>query len=139
VALTYLGIGKDMAASGFPLKRPACVIAGGETTVTLRGEGRGGRNQEMALAFLAALGRSPRDGEGLFFLSAGTDGNDGPTDAAGAVASLELHRKALALRLDPDAALARNDSYTFFEALGGLVKTGPTNTNVCDVQVLLLP
>jgi len=139
VAMVYLGIGKDMAASGFPLRRPACVIAGGETTVTLRGEGRGGRNQEMALAFLSALGRSPRDGEGLFFLSAGTDGNDGPTDAAGAVANLELHRKALALRLDPDAALARNDSYTFFEALGGLVKTGPTNTNVCDVQVLLLP
>jgi len=139
VAMVYLGIGKDMAASGFPLKRPACVIAGGETTVTLRGEGKGGRNQEMALAFLAALGRSPRDGEDLFFLSAGTDGNDGPTDAAGAVASLELHRKALALRLDPDAALVRNDSYTFFEALGGLLKTGPTNTNVCDVQVLLLP
>ncbi len=136
-ALLFLGIGKDIAVSGFPLKRPACLIAGGETTVTLRGKGKGGRNQEMALAFLAALGRAPKDGEGLTFLSAGTDGNDGPTDAAGAFADLKLQRDAEAAGLDAAAALAENDSYAFFSAAGGLVKTGPTNTNVCDVQVLL--
>lgn len=138
VAQVFLGIGKDIAASGFPLKRPACVIAGGETTVTLRGPGRGGRNQEMALAFLDSLGRSPKDGEGLTFLSAGTDGNDGPTDAAGAVVDLALHRSALKQGLDSAACLGANDSYTFFESAGGLVKTGPTNTNVCDVQVLIV-
>lgn len=138
VAQVFLGIGKDIAASGFPLARPACVIAGGETTVTLRGSGKGGRNQEMALAFLDSLGRSPKDGEGLTFLSGGTDGNDGPTDAAGALVDLALHRSALAQGLDSAAALAKNDSYAFFEAAGGLVKTGPTNTNVCDVQVLIV-
>lgn len=136
-ALFYLGVGKDLAASGFPLKRPACLLAGGETTVTLRGKGRGGRNQEMALAFLAALGRAPKDAEGLLFLAASTDGNDGPTDAAGAFASLGLLEAARAAGLDPEAYLAENDSYTFYERLGGLLKTGPTNTNVCDLQILL--
>lgn len=138
-ALLYLGVGKDIHLSGIPVKRPACVLAGGETTVTLRGGGRGGRNQEMALAFLSALGHSPKDGGGLVFLSAGTDGTDGPTDAAGAVADLELYNRARGAGLDPDAALADNDSYTFFSEAGGLVRTGPTNTNVCDVQVLLVP
>lgn len=136
-ALVYLGIGKDIVASAFPLARPACILAGGETTVTLRGRGRGGRNQEMALAFLVALGASPRDGEGLSFLSAGTDGIDGPTDAAGALVDLGLYRRALAAGLDPAGALGDNDSYGFFSAAGGLVKTGPTGTNVCDLQVLL--
>jgi len=138
VALVYLGIGRDIAASGLPLARPACLIAGGETTVTLRGSGKGGRNQEMALAFLAALGRAPAGGDGICFLSAGSDGNDGPTDAAGAFADLALCGRASALGLDPAKALAANDSYTFFSALGGLLKTGPTNTNVCDVQVLIV-
>lgn len=138
IALVFLGIGKDMANRGLPLKLPACLIAGGETTVTLRGKGRGGRNQEMALALMAALGRAPKDGEDLVFLSAGTDGNDGPTDAAGAIVDLELYRTAKAKGLDPAAYLADNDSYSFFSAAGGLIKTGPTNTNVCDVQVLLV-
>jgi len=138
IAMAFLGIGKDIAASDFPVAKPACVIAGGETTVTLRGGGKGGRNQEMALAFVAALGRSPKDGDGLTFLSAGTDGNDGPTEAAGAVVDLALYRSAVASGLDPDAALADNDSNTFFGKSGGLVVTGPTNTNVCDVQVLLV-
>ena len=138
VALVYLGIGKDIAASGFPLPRPACLIAGGETTVTLRGHGRGGRNQEMALAFLAALGPSTEDGEALCFLSAGSDGNDGPTDAAGAMVDLDLYRAARERGLDPEAALADNDSYNFFSAAGGLIKTGPTNTNVCDFQILIV-
>ena len=139
VALVFLGMGKDIQASGFPLERPACLIAGGETTVTIRGKGLGGRNQEMALAFLAALGRSPKDGEDLCFLSAGTDGNDGPTEAAGAWADLELYRVAIEAGLDPDLSLAHNDSNSFFTEAGGIVWTGPTNTNVCDVQILLVP
>lgn len=138
LAHAFVGIGKDIAASGFPLQRPACIIAGGESTVTLRGSGTGGRNQEMALAFLLDLGRSPKDGQALTFLSAGTDGNDGPTDAAGAVVDLELYHAAQGAGLDPGAALAANDSYTFFSSAGGHIKTGPTNTNVCDVQVLLV-
>lgn len=138
LAHAFVGIGKDIAASGFPLQRPACIIAGGESTVTLRGSGKGGRNQEMALAFMLALGRSPKDGGALTFLSAGTDGNDGPTDAAGAVVDLELYHAAQKAGLDPGAALAANDSYTFFSSAGGHIKTGPTNTNVCDVQVLLV-
>lgn len=137
-ALFYLGIGKDIAASDFPLKKPACLIAGGETTVTLRGGGKGGRNQEMALAFLAAMRRSPRDTEGLFFLSAGTDGNDGPTDAAGAFATPSILDAARDSGLDPEAFLADNNSYEFFARTGGLVVTGPTNTNVCDLQVLIV-
>ena len=138
-ALMILGIGKDIAASAFPVARPACVILGGETTVTLRGHGKGGRNQEMALAFLAALGRSPKDGQDIHFLSAATDGTDGPTDAAGAFASLDLPRRSRALGLDPEADLANNDSYGFFDSCGGLLRTGPTNTNVCDIQILLVP
>ncbi|HUW71414.1 MAG TPA: glycerate kinase [bacterium] len=137
IALVYLGIGKDIVASALPLGRPACVIAGGETTVTLKGSGLGGRNQEMALAFLAALGRSPKNTGGLVFLSAGTDGNDGPTDAAGAIVDAQLLETARAALLNPDSALRDNDSYTFFAEAGGLVMTGPTNTNVCDIQVLI--
>lgn len=135
----FLGLAKDIAAHGLPVSRPACVIAGGETTVTLRGAGRGGRNQEMALAYLAGLAASPAGAEDAVFLSASTDGSDGPTDAAGAFASLDILRQAQARGLDPFAALAANDSYTFFDALGRLLKTGPTNTNVCDIQVLIVP
>jgi hydroxypyruvate reductase len=138
-ALALLGIGKDIAASGFPLRRPACLLAGGETTVTLRGEGRGGRNQEMALAFLAGIGRAPADAGELLLLAASTDGGDGPTDAAGAFASAGILGRARAAGLDAEAYLARNDSYAFFDALGELLRTGPTNTNVCDLQILLAP
>jgi hydroxypyruvate reductase len=134
-----LGIGEDIAASGFPLVRPACLIAGGETTVTLRGTGKGGRNQEMALAFLCAASRNPILMRKMFFLAASTDGSDGPTDAAGAYASAEILERAAAAGLDPEAHLADNDSYHFFASLDALLKTGPTNTNVCDVQILLVP
>jgi hydroxypyruvate reductase len=137
VALALLGIGQDIVASGFPLKTPACLIVGGETTVTLRGPGLGGRNQEMALAFTAALKRAPNAGRGLVLLAASTDGSDGPTDAAGAFASSDILAEARRLGLDPDRYLADNDSYHFFEALGVLLKTGPTGTNVCDIQVLI--
>ena len=101
-----------------------------------RGTGKGGRNQEMALAFLAEMERSPADADGIYFLSAATDGNDGPTDAAGAVVTGETSRRASAAGLDPAAFLARNDSYPFFEALGDLLKPGPTRTNVNDLAFL---
>jgi len=139
VALMLFGIGEDIAASGFPLTRPACLIAGGETTVTLRGSGKGGRNQEMALAFLCAGSKNPRLFEQMHFLAASTDGSDGPTDAAGAFASSEVLERATAARFDPASYLEDNDSYRFFASLDALLKTGPTNTNVGDVQILLVP
>lgn len=138
-ALLLLGIGKDITVSGFPLPRPACLLVGGETTVTLRGKGKGGRNQEMALAFLAAMARTPKEAGGQIFLAASTDGSDGPTDAAGAFASAPLLGRARTAGLDPDAYLANNDSYAFFDKIGGLLRTGPTNTNVCDLQILIIP
>lgn len=139
VSKLFLSLAGDLAQYGLPVKRPACILAGGETTVTLRGKGLGGRNQEMALAALAALDPA-RPGHGsMVFLSAGTDGNDGPTDAAGAFASMELLEKAREKGLDPRAFLADNDSYTFFSEIDGLLKTGSTGTNVCDMQILILP
>ena len=111
---------------------PLCLIAGGETAVTVRGRGRGGRNQELALAAARVL-----DGRrGIAILAAGTDGSDGPTDAAGAFADGGTVERARSRRLDADAALAENDSYTFFAAEGGLLVTGPTQTNVMDLVLL---
>jgi len=101
--------------------------------VTVRGEGKGGRNQEFALAAALALDGAAN----VILLSGGTDGTDGPTDAAGAMVSGETVSRAAARGLDPKEFLARNDSYAFFEALGDLVKTGPTGTNVMDVNVML--
>jgi hydroxypyruvate reductase len=139
IARAYLGMGLDCAASGQPLQAPACILAGGETTVTLRGPGKGGRNQEMALAFLAGLADASADlASRCGFLSAGTDGNDGPTDAAGAFADLGLLESAREKSLPLRAYLERNDSYAYFDAIGGLLRTGPTNTNVCDLQVLIV-
>lgn len=138
IAKFYLGIAFDLADHGLAAPVPACVIGGGETTVTLRGEGQGGRNQEMALSFLRGLaGRAPLR-RAVYFLSAGTDGNDGPTDAAGAFACNDAAERAKLLGLDIDDALSRNDSYNFFDAVGYLFKPGPTNTNVCDLQLLLV-
>ena len=139
LARLLLALGVDARDHGLLASRPVCLLAGGETTVTLRGSGRGGRNQELALAFLAGLAADPAEGRGLYFLSAATDGNDGPTDAAGAFASGELLAAARQAGLDPAAYLERNDAYPFFDRLGALLKTGPTNTNVCDLQLLLIP
>jgi hydroxypyruvate reductase len=108
-----------------------CLLSGGECTVTVRGAGKGGRNQEFVLAAVRALARL----DCAVMLSAGTDGTDGPTDAAGAIADSESLRRAA--HLDPDEYLARNDSYRFFEALNDLVMTGPTGTNVMDLRVVL--
>jgi glycerate 2-kinase len=113
---------------------PVCLIGGGETTVTVRGDGRGGRNQELVLAAALALAGAA----GITIGSAGTDGIDGPTPAAGAVADAALLEHARQRGLDPEAALERNDSYTFFDGAGGTIITGPTGTNVLDVQVVLI-
>lgn len=115
--------------------RPLCVLAAGETTVTVRGEGVGGRNQEFALAIAPLIGNA---GRAAAFASAGTDGIDGPTDAAGAVVDSSTLDRALRAGVDWRQALAANDSYRFFEPLGDLLHWGPTGTNVGDVQVFLL-
>ena len=112
---------------------PACLVAAGETTVTVTGGGSGGRNQELVLGAARALDGS----DGVLLASAGTDGIDGPTDAAGAVADGATLRRAAELGLDAEAALADNDAYPFFQALGDLIVTGPTGTNVMDIQVVL--
>jgi glycerate 2-kinase len=134
VAHVHAAIAKEIVTSGRPIRRPACVISGGETTVTIRGEGLGGRNQEFALAAAIDLADLPH----TVLLSAGTDGTDGPTDAAGAIADGSTLARARALGLDAAAFLRNNDSYRFFEATGDLIKTGPTGTNVADLQLLLV-
>ena len=112
--------------------RPFCLIAGGETTVTIKGKGKGGRNQELALAAVNELSGL----EGVMLVALATDGDDGPTDAAGAVATGESARMAESLRLDAADYLSRNDAYHFFEKLGDLLKTGPTGTNINDLIFL---
>jgi len=134
VACVHAGIAKEILKSGHPLSPPACVLSGGETVVTITGQGLGGRNQEFVLA--AAIGLNSQ--EGIVVLSAGTDGTDGPTDAAGAVADGQTIQRAQALRLSPADYLLNNDAYHFFEKLGDLVKTGPTNTNVMDLRIMLV-
>lgn len=118
--------------------KPLIFICGGETTVTIQGEGKGGRNQEMALAFLDEMKKFGTKAEDIYFLSASTDGDDGPTDAAGAFASYEILHTATMMELPMDEYLFRNDSYTFFDVCGYLFKTGLTGTNVCDVHLILI-
>jgi hydroxypyruvate reductase len=131
VARMHAAIARQIRISAQPLRPPACVISGGETTVTIRGSGKGGRNQEFALA--AAIDIAGL--ENTLIMSAGTDGTDGPTDAAGAVADGEtVGRSERSAR----EALADNDSYPFFAELGDLVMTGSTGTNVMDLHVVLV-
>jgi hydroxypyruvate reductase len=133
VARVHAQILREVHLSGHPLRRPACILSGGETTVTVTGSGKGGRNQEFALA--AAI-----DIAGLndaLVLSAGTDGTDGPTDAAGAIATGDTVKRAAALGLDARKHLCTNDAYPFFDALCDLIRTGPTGTNVMDIHLLL--
>ncbi len=113
-------------------QHPFCYIAGGETTVTIRGKGRGGRNQELALALVRELANVPD----VLLVSLATDGEDGPTDAAGAVVNGETLQRGLEVGLEPEQFLADNDSYTFFSVLGDLLKPGPTGTNVNDLIFL---
>jgi hydroxypyruvate reductase len=130
IAGMHAAIAREIRQSGRPLKPPVCIISGGETTVTIRGKGKGGRNQEFALS--AAVGIAGL--KDVLIFSAGTDGTDGPTDAAGAQADGET------LRRGPEAVrrLANNDSYHFFEPLKDLIMTGPTGTNVMDVHLILV-
>ena len=139
VAHLFSGLARDIVAHGVPLARPACIIAGGETTVTLRGKGLGGRNQELALAFLEDLFRGSRDIGEAVLLAAATDGGDGPTGAAGAFASRAVLERGLDLGLQPATLLADNDAYHYFSRLGQLLVTGPTKTNVCDITLLVSP
>jgi len=138
IAHFFAAIGRNACQWKDRKDLPLCVIAGGETTVTLKGNGLGGRNQEMALSFMDDIGRSSKHAERIFFLSAGTDGNDGPTDAAGAFASLEIYKRAREMGLDPEKYIIESDSYHFFEKVGGLFKTGPTGTNVCDIHLVFV-
>jgi glycerate 2-kinase len=137
VASIMAGIVRSIRADGQPIRPPVCLLSGGETTVTLTADhGLGGRNQEFVLAAMLKLGEEGmRD---VILLSGGTDGEDGPTDAAGAVADADTLVRAAALKLDPTAFLRRHDAYPFFEKVGGLLKTGLTQTNVMDVRVLLI-
>ena len=123
------------SAAGAAADRPVCLISSGETTVHVTGAGRGGRNQEFALACVDALGGSET---AAALASVGTDGVDGPTDAAGAVVDSSTLQRARAASLSPGRYLDNNDAYAFFAALGDLIQTGPTGTNVGDLQVILL-
>ena len=114
---------------------PDCLITGGEPVVQLTSEssrGKGGRNQQLILAAMNSL----TDWQGLALLSGGTDGEDGPTDAAGAFVDEQIAKLAQAKQLDLDDYLRRNDAYHCFKKLGALIKTGPSGTNVCDLRVL---
>ena len=134
VAKSHAALVKEIARRDQPLRLPACVISGGETTVTIRGDGLGGRNQEFALAAAVEI-----DGlDGVIILSGGTDGTDGPTDAAGAIVDASTVQRGKARGLDATAFLARNDSYHFLKATDDLLITGPTFTNVMDLQVMLV-
>lgn len=133
-ARVLAAVARSVQEAGIPVRPPACLIAGGETTVTVRGEGRGGRCQEFALSAARAIRGRP----GILVAAFGTDGTDGPTDAAGALADGATVDRALAQGLDPISALERNDAYPFFAALGDLIVTGPTRTNVNDLYVTLV-
>ena len=133
VAHVHGAIAREILKTGNPVSAPACILSGGETTVTISGSGLGGRCQEFALA--AALDISGNDN--IVILSGGTDGNDGPTDAAGAVVDSNTIKRAAAKDLEPFEYLANNDSYHFFKVLDDLFITGPTNTNVMDLRITL--
>ncbi|MEX2174195.1 MAG: MOFRL family protein, partial [Pirellulaceae bacterium] len=127
---------------------PDCLITGGEPVVRLvptERRGKGGRNQQLVLAALAeylrderSAGSNPSEALRFALLAGGTDGEDGPTDAAGALFDDEVLRRMSAAGLEPEDFLRRNDAYHFFEPLGGLIKTGPTHTNVCDLRVVVV-
>jgi glycerate 2-kinase len=133
VATAVMGIVRSIREQGIPIRPPACVLLGGETTVTLTSDhGLGGRNQEFVLAALSKLGCVP----GIAILSGGTDGEDGPTDAAGAVADGSAVWMAVGGKMNE--YLKRHDAYHFFDSVGGLLKSGLTGTNVMDVRLVLV-
>ncbi len=132
-ALFHGRIAREIHATGNPIPRPACIISGGETTVRVQGSGLGGRNMEFVLRSAIEIAGLPN----MLIASIGTDGTDGPTDAAGAIADGTTLQRARQKGLAVEQYLANNDSYHFFEALGDLVKTGPTRTNVMDARIIL--
>jgi len=134
VGVMLASIIREVSVSGNPIPKPAGIIAGGETTVTVTGKGLGGRNQELALAAALKL----HGMNGLVIASLSTDGVDGPTDAAGAIVDGKTLDRALKMNLTPEEFLKGNDSYHFFSKLGDLIFTGPTGTNVNDVSVLVI-
>jgi glycerate 2-kinase len=134
VAQVAAAIAKEIALYNRPAQKPACLILGGETTVTVKGSGLGGRNQELALATAIAIDGWPN----TLIAALGTDGTDGPTDAAGAIATGETVGRAQAIGLDAQTHLANNDAYHFFQALDDLIVTGPTGTNVNDLLFVLV-
>jgi hydroxypyruvate reductase len=131
---TLAAVARQIAATGQPVQPPACLVIGGETTVTVKGDGLGGRNQEMALSAVQEMAGL----EDAVFVTLATDGSDGPTDAAGAVVTGRTLDRALQAGMKPAAYLERNDSYHFFSALGDLLLTGPTLTNVNDLAFLFV-
>lgn len=130
----FAGIAKDMVENQLPFATPACIVAGGETTVTVHGNGVGGRNQELVLSAALEIDGLP----GAYVASMGTDGVDGPTKAAGAVADGALVQRARNAGVDPVAFLRHNDSNSFFKRIGGLIVTGPTGTNVNDIMIVMV-
>jgi hydroxypyruvate reductase len=134
VASVHAAIAREVAARNRPFAKPALILSGGETTVTIRGKGRGGRNAEFLLSLAIGL-----DGiAGVSALAADTDGIDGMGDNAGAVCDGGTAARMRAAGIDPQAALASNDAYTAFAAVGGLVVTGPTGTNVNDFRAVIV-
>src|SRR5262249_10549378 len=134
VALVHAGIARQCVKHGQPAMPPCVLLSGGETTVTVRGEGRGGRNAEFLLALAIALDRVP----GVHALGADTDGIDGTEDNAGAIVTPDTLARAAAAGLSAKAHLADNDGYSFFAGLGDLVVTGPTFTNVNDFRAIII-
>jgi len=139
IAKFHAAIAKDIVTGTSDFQRPALIVSGGETTVTVRGTGKGGRNQELALSFLLECMDSNGCMPDIHFLSAGTDGIDGPTDAAGALIGPHIAKTAIDAGINPCDYLDNNDSYRFFKMTGGLFMTGPTGTNVCDLQLMIVP
>jgi len=125
---------KEIQVSDLPIKKPACILMGGEPTVSIKGDGKGGRNQELALA-VANIGIT----DPFLFLSCGTDGTDGPTDAAGAIVTNFTFEKAELMELSMKKHLSDNNAYNFFNPIRDLIRTGPTRTNVMDVMIALIP
>lgn len=135
VARVHTAMAKEIVKTGRPIPPPACIISGGETTVTIRGDGLGGRNQEFCLAACMDLVELPPR---VVILSGGTDGNDGPTDAAGAMVDPFTVTRGKDAGMEAAEFLNRNDAYHFFEKTEDLLMTGPTNTNVMDVRLVLV-
>lgn len=134
IAKVFSAIYQEIKSFNHPIKKPACILSGGETTVTVTGKGKGGRNQELVLSFINQIETFDKG----FFLSCGTDGTDGPTEASGAYVNKTIIQKLHRMKYNPNVYLKRNDSFSFFTKTGSLIKTGPTHTNVMDLQILIV-